>query len=56
MNASYIYFKEIDTDQDETYTADFSKKMKEKMSFSIKKTNMEYQAWILIQFYQNQKS
>ena len=28
MNPDYIYFKEIDIDQDETFTADFSKKKK----------------------------
>ena len=26
MNPAYIYFKEIDIDQNETFTADFSKK------------------------------
>ena len=26
MNRAYIYFKEIDIDQNETFTADFSKK------------------------------
>ena len=26
MNPAYIYFKEINIDQDETFTADFSKK------------------------------
>ena len=30
MNPDYIYFKEIDIDQDETFTADFSKKKKKK--------------------------
>ena len=28
MNPAYIYFKEINIDQDETFTADFSKKNK----------------------------
>ena len=28
MNPAYIYFKEINIDQDETFTADFSKKTK----------------------------
>ena len=26
MNPSYIYFKEIDVDQDQTFTVNFSKK------------------------------
>ena len=30
MNPDYIYFKEIDIDQDETFTADFSKKKKKR--------------------------
>ena len=30
MNPDYIYFKEIDIDQDETFPADFSKKKKKK--------------------------
>ena len=30
MNPAYIYFKEINIDHDETFTADFSKKKKKK--------------------------
>ena len=49
MNPAYIYFKEINIDHDETFTADFSKKkkkkkkkkMKQKMLFLIKTMNME---------------
>ena len=35
MNPDYMYFKKIDIDQDETFTADLKKKQKKKISDEI---------------------
>ena len=40
MDPSYIYFKEIDIDQDSSFTADFSNKKMKKMWYLTMKMNM----------------
>ena len=40
MNPEYIYFKEIKIDQDNTFTANFSKE-KQKKLYLTKKANIE---------------
>ena len=35
MNPSFIYFKELEIDQDETFTADFLKKKKKKKKENV---------------------